>query len=94
MKGIDVPKEYVKTDLVGHFYEHENVGAQLALQILPRLGYAVEFAHEVSTLIQFHMTMPRNMDTISAASLKRWYAKAGPYAADLMMVRMADDRGK
>jgi hypothetical protein len=34
------------------------------------------------------------MDTITPASLKKWYAKVGPYAAELMMVRMADNRGK
>lgn len=94
VKGIDIPKQFVKTDLTGHFYDHENVGAQLALKILPRLGYSMEFAHEVATLVQFHMTMPRNMDTITPASLKRWYAKVGLYASDLMMVRMADNRGK
>lgn len=92
--GIDVPRECIKTDLVGHFYDHENVGAQLALKILPRLGYSPEFAHEVATLVQFHMTMPRNVDTISPSALQKWYARVGRYAAELMMVRLADDRGK
>lgn len=92
--GKEIPKEYIKTDLVGHFYDHENVGAQLALGILPRIGYSLEFAHEVATLIQFHMTMPRNMDVIQPGALKKWYAKVGKYAPELMMVRMADDRAK
>ncbi|MFC4770002.1 hypothetical protein [Effusibacillus consociatus] len=94
VNGTDIPEQYVKTDLMGHFYDHENVGAQLALKILPRMGYPIELALEVATLIQFHMMMPRNMDTISPTSLKKWYAKVGPYASDLMMVRMADNRGK
>lgn len=92
--GTEVPKNCIKTDLVGHFYDHENVGAQLALLILTRLGYPVEFAHEVAALIQFHMTMPRNMDTIQPGALKKWYTRVGRYAPELMMVRMADDRAK
>lgn len=92
--GKKIPKDCIKTDLVGHFYDHENVGAQLALFILTRLGYSLEFAHEVAALIQFHMTMPRNMDTIQPDILKKWYAKVGKYAPELMMVRMADDRAK
>ncbi|WP_018130789.1 ATP-binding protein [Effusibacillus pohliae] len=94
VNGVDIPKKYIATDLMGHFYDHENVGAQLALRILPRIGYSPGFAHEVAALVQFHMSMPRELDTISAASLKKWYAKVGPYAAELMMVRLADDRGK
>ncbi len=92
--GQKIPKDCIKTDLVGHFYDHENVGAQLALLILTRLGYSLEFAHEVAALIQFHMTMPRNLDTIQPDALKKWYAKVGKYAPELMMVRMADDRAK
>ncbi|BCJ87131.1 hypothetical protein skT53_21160 [Effusibacillus dendaii] len=94
VQGVQVPKEYIRTDLRGHFYDHENVGAQLALSILPRLGYSMEFALEVATLVQFHMSMPRDIDTISPALLKKWYARVGNYAAELMMVRMADNRGK
>lgn len=92
--GKEIPKKCIKTDLVGHFYDHENVGAQLALMILTRLGYPATFAHEVAALIQFHMTMPRNMNTIQPGALKKWYAKVGQYAPELMMVRMADDRAK
>ncbi|WP_404828854.1 hypothetical protein [Effusibacillus dendaii] len=66
----------------------------MALSILPRLGYSMEFALEVATLVQFHMSMPRDIDTISPALLKKWYARVGNYAAELMMVRMADNRGK
>lgn len=89
-----IPKDLIRTDLAGHFYDHENIGAQMALGILLRLGYSVEFAHEVATLIQHHMSMPRNTETIEAKKLKNWYSKVGRYAADLMMVRLADNRGK
>ncbi|GAX91128.1 hypothetical protein [Effusibacillus lacus] len=94
VNGEAIPKQYIRTDLVGHFYDHENVGAQLALRILPRIGYTTEFAHEVAALVQLHMTMPRDMDTIAPNVLKKWYAKVGRYASDLMMIRMADDKGK
>jgi predicted kinase len=94
VRGIHVPKQFIETDLVGHFYDHENIGARLALRILIRLGYGNTFAYEVASLIRYHMTMPRNTAEVSAEQLSRWYKRVGRYAPELMMVRLADNRGK
>jgi predicted kinase len=94
VNGERIPKEYVKTDLAGHFYEHENLGAQMSFRILRRFGYDHDFALEVATLIQFHMLMPRGIEEVELSSIYKWYEKVGPYAADLMLVRLADNRGK
>ncbi|HEU4964278.1 MAG TPA: AAA family ATPase [Bacilli bacterium] len=94
VRGERIPKEYVSTNLNGHFYDHENLGAQLAFRVLTRLGYEHDFALEVATLIQFHMTMPRDIEQEQLTTIRKWYRKVGRYAADLMMVRLADHRGK
>lgn len=94
VQGVRIPKEYVNTTLNGHFYEHENLGAQMAFRVLARLGYPDEFALEVATLIQFHMTMPRDIENEKLSAIRKWFQKVGPCAADLMMVRLADTRGK
>jgi predicted kinase len=94
VKGTKVPKEFINTDLVGHFYDHENLGAQLAFRILTRFGYSHDFALEVATLIQFHMMMPREIEQVSLKDIRWWYERVGSYAPDLMLVRLADTRGK
>ncbi|MGZ4112748.1 MAG: AAA family ATPase [Tumebacillaceae bacterium] len=94
VKGTKVPKEAITTDLAGHFYDHENLGAQLAFRILMRFGYAHDFALEVATLIQFHMMMPRDIENASMNEIRAWYDRVGSYAPDLMLVRLADTRGK
>jgi predicted kinase len=94
VRGQKIPKEFVETNLVGHFYEHENLGAQLSFRVLTRLGYPHDFALEVATLIQFHMLLPRQPDEVALSQLRSFYDKVGAYAGDLMWVRLADDRGK
>jgi hypothetical protein len=94
VKGLKIPKDLVKTDLNGHFYEHENLGAQMAFRILTRFGYEHDFALEVATLVQFHMLMPREIVTADIAEIRRWYDLVKGYAPDLMLVRLADTRGK
>jgi predicted kinase len=94
VQGEKIPKEYVKTNLNGHFYDHENLGAQMSYRILTRFGYPREFALEVATLIQFHMLMPRDIEHADLSQIRKFFEKTGPYAADLMMVRLADTKGK
>lgn len=38
-----------------HFYGHEYVSSQLAVNLLRSLGYEYDFIYEVATLCQFHM---------------------------------------
>lgn len=94
VRGRRIPRDCVDTNLVGHFYEHENLGAQLSFRVLTRLGYDHDFALEVATLIQFHMLLPRQPDEADLKEMRSFYDKVGAYAGDLMWVRLADDRGK
>ncbi|TCP58088.1 putative kinase [Tumebacillus sp. BK434] len=94
VEGEQIPKAHIQTSLNGHFYDHENLGAQLAYRILTRFGYDHEFALHVATLIQFHMLMPRDIAEVELSQIRKFYEKTGPYAAELMMVRLADTRGK
>jgi hypothetical protein len=94
IKGAKVPKELISSDLNGHFYQHENVGAQAAFRVLTRFGYSHHFAREVMALIQFHMLFPYDPDQADVGELRKFYEKVGPYAADLLLVRLADSRGK
>lgn len=94
VRGTKVPKAYINTDLAGHFYDHENLGAQMAFRILTRFGYPHDFALEVATLVQFHMMMPRGIEQASQKEIRWWYDRVGKYAPDLMLVRLADTRGK
>ena len=94
VQGTKIPREHVNTSLNGHFYDHENLGAQMAFRILTRFGYGHEFALHVSTLIQFHMVMPREIELADVGLITKFFQKVGDYAGDLMVVRLADDRGK
>lgn len=94
VKGQQIPKALISTDLHGHFYDHENLGAQMAFRVLTRFGYPHDFAVEVMTLIQFHMSLPYDADTAELRELRKFYDKVGRYAPDLLFVRLADSRGK
>lgn len=92
--GEPILSSHIRTDLDGHFYDHENLGAQLSFRILTRFGYPHDFALEVATLIQFHMLMPRDIEHVELSQIRKFYRRTGRYAAELMMVRLADSRGK
>ncbi len=92
--GEQILSSHIRTDLDGHFYDHENLGAQLSFRILTRFGYPHDFALEVATLIQFHMLMPRDIEHVDLSQIRKFYRRTGRYAAELMMVRLADSRGK
>ncbi|PWK14876.1 AAA family ATPase [Tumebacillus permanentifrigoris] len=94
VQGAKVPRELINSDLNGHFYQHENIGAQMAFRVLTRLGYPHDFAREVMTLVQFHMLLPYETETADLGELRKFYERVGPYAADLLLVRLADSRGK
>lgn len=43
-------------DGVGHFYGHDRKSADMAVDILGRLGYPEEFVRRVCSLVYYHMT--------------------------------------
>lgn len=90
----DIGKPYTETRINGelHFYNHENVGANLAEKILYRWGFTKIFINKVINLIQNHLFDAAPNKSIQ--SVKKLVLKAGPEAIhDLLDLRIADRLG-
>jgi len=75
------------------FYNHEVVGATMALKILDRLRFSKEIVERVSHLVRHHLFY-YNVGEVSAAGVRRFLRKAGPENIDdLIKVREADRIG-
>lgn len=91
----DVGKPKVKggTGADATFYQHEYVGARMAVKMLDRLRFSREFTEQVAHLVRMHMF---NYETgvISPAGVRRLVARVGPENIDdLLKVREADRIG-
>jgi putative nucleotidyltransferase with HDIG domain len=91
----DVGKPKVKggDGLDSTFYQHEYVGARMAVKILDRLRYSKDFVEQVAHLVRMHMF---NYETgvISPAGVRRFVVRVGPENIDdLLKVREADRIG-
>jgi poly(A) polymerase/tRNA nucleotidyltransferase (CCA-adding enzyme) len=91
----DVGKPKVKggTGADATFYQHEYVGARLAVKALDRLRFSREFTEQVAHLVRMHMF---NYETgvISPAGVRRLVVRVGPENIDdLLKVREADRIG-
>jgi len=91
----DVGKPKVKggTGADATFYQHEYVGARMAVKMLDRLRYSREFVEQVAHLVRMHMF---NYETgvISPAGVRRLVVRVGPENIDdLLKVREADRIG-
>lgn len=75
------------------FYNHEVVGARLALKALDRLHFSKNLIEEVAHLIRYHMFY-YNVGEVSEAGVRRFLARVGPENVDdLLQVREADRIG-
>lgn len=75
----------------GHFYEHEQLGAEVAEKILRRLKYPNSVIEDVVTLIRYHYVTPVDDERV----IKRLMSKIGsPAFHRLMEVQKADSRAK
>lgn len=75
------------------FYQHEYVGAKMAVRMLDRLRYSREFVEQVAHLVRSHMFY-YDTGVISAAGVRRFVARVGPENIDdLLKVREADRIG-
>lgn len=75
----------------GHFYEHEQMGAEVAEKILRRLKYPNSVIEDVVTLIRYHYVTPVDDERV----IKRLMSKMGSAAFHrLMEVQKADSRAK
>jgi poly(A) polymerase/tRNA nucleotidyltransferase (CCA-adding enzyme) len=75
------------------FYQHEYVGARMAVKALDRLRFSKEFIEQVAHLVRMHMF---NYETgvISPAGVRRLVVRVGPENIDdLLKVREADRIG-
>lgn len=75
------------------FYNHEVVGAKMALGILERLRFGKEAIEHIAHLIRYHMFY-YNVGEVTEAGVRRFLARVGPENVDdLMKVREADRIG-
>jgi tRNA nucleotidyltransferase (CCA-adding enzyme) len=75
------------------FYNHEIVGAKMAIRALDRLKFSRELIEHVTHLIRYHMFY-YNVGEVSPAGVRRFLARVGPdNVDDLIKVREADRIG-
>ena len=72
---------------VGHFYGHQNLGADIAKTILTRLRFSNEIVRTVYTLVKYHDVSITDEDV----RIKRWLNRLGePVFRMLLAVNQAD----
>lgn len=75
------------------FYQHEYVGAKMAVRMLDRLRFSREFTEQVAHLVRSHMFY-YDTGVISPAGVRRFVVRVGPENIDdLLKVREADRIG-
>ena len=92
LHDVGKPDTYVVRDGDGTFYDHANVGAEIADRLLGRLRVAGETRAAIVHLVREHMFDFRPQ--WSDAALRRWLRRVGPEnVADLFDLRIADALG-
>lgn len=75
------------------FYQHEYIGAKMAVRALDRLRFSKDFVEYVAHLVRSHMFY-YNVGEISDAGVRRFVRRVGPENIDdLLKVREADRIG-
>lgn len=75
------------------FYNHEVIGAKMAVQILERLKFPKKFIEKVVTLVRYHLFY-YNVEEVTESSVRRLVKNVGPENMDdLLEVRIADRKG-
>ncbi len=75
------------------FYQHEYVGAKMAVRMLDRLRFSKDFVEQVAHLVRSHMFY-YDTGVISPAGVRRFVVRVGPENIDdLLKVREADRIG-
>lgn len=92
LHDIGKPATRVERDGEGTFYDHQNVGADLADRLLERLRFPTATRLAIVHLIREHMFDYRS--AWSDTALRRWLRRVGPEnVADLFDLRIADFLG-
>ena len=75
------------------FYNHEVVGAKMAIQILNRLKFSKKDTEKIVKLVRYHLFY-YNVDEVSESSVRRLVRQVGPENMDeLLQIRMCDRIG-
>jgi poly(A) polymerase len=77
----------------GHFYGHEDIGAEIARKVLHRLRFPSSEVSRVSRLVSMHMRIGEYRSEWKDAAVKRLMRDAGRDMSDLMALAVADRRG-
>ena len=75
------------------FYNHEVVGAKMAVKMLDRLRFSKELIEKVVHLVRFHLFY-YNVGEVTESGVRRFLNRVGPeHVPDLLKVREADRIG-
>ncbi len=75
------------------FYQHEYIGAKMAVKVLDRLRFPKDFTEKVVHLVRYHLFY-YNVGEVTEAGVRRFLARVGPEnVGDLLKVREADRIG-
>lgn len=88
----DIAKPVTKTmdGEVAHFYDHEDVGAEMARAILRRLRFGNDIVEHVAKIVKLHMRVNQYNSKWSNASVRRLFVDAGDTLDDLLDLAIAD----
>jgi len=90
LHDIAKPKCFSMNETGGHFFNHEELGAMMATQILTRLKFSVEFTCDVAKIVAEHL---RPQADATDRALRRYVAHMGGLVEDGFMCREADLAG-
>jgi poly(A) polymerase/tRNA nucleotidyltransferase (CCA-adding enzyme) len=93
LHDVGKPKAKNGTGLNSTFYQHEYIGAKMAVKMLDRLRFSREFTEYVAHLVRWHMFY-YDVGAVSPAGVRRFIVRVGPENIDdLLKVREADRIG-
>lgn len=91
----DIAKPTTRTEAEGkaHFYEHENMGAEKAKEILTNLKYSNDIIDKVTTLIKHHMYILHTLNSadVSDKQLRRFVFSVGAENVPLLIALAKSD---
>ncbi len=93
LHDVGKPRSKAGDGVKSTFYQHEYIGARMALRALDRLRYPKDFVEAVAHLVRSHMFY-YNVGDVSERGVRRFLARVGPETVpDLLKVREADRIG-
>jgi tRNA nucleotidyltransferase (CCA-adding enzyme) len=93
LHDVGKPRSKAGEGIDSTFYQHEYIGARMAIKALDRLHFSRDFIENVAHLVRRHMFY-YNVGEISPAGVRRFVARVGTENIDdLLKVREADRIG-